>query len=66
MPDNKLQVPDPVKVHAWTAIPPTTWVFQPGDLCPATRVRFSRGTSWLEISFDALTGNVTDETEEFR
>jgi len=60
---NKLQTPDLTKVNAWVDIPPTTWVFQPGELCPATRVRFSRGPAWLEMSFDALTGNMVNETD---
>lgn len=57
-PANKLMGPDPQKPNAWTTIPDTTWIFEPGELCPATRVRFERGPAWLEISFDALTGNV--------
>ena len=62
-PANKLRVPDPQKTNAWIAIPATTWIFQPGELCPATRIRFERGDSYIEMSFDALTGNVVDETE---
>jgi prepilin-type N-terminal cleavage/methylation domain-containing protein len=61
-PPNQLLVPDLHKVNAWIAMPPTSWVFQPGELCPATHVRLARGDAWLEMSFDALTGNVTDET----
>jgi prepilin-type N-terminal cleavage/methylation domain-containing protein len=61
-PANKLMVPDPIKANAWESIPPTTWIFKPGELCPATRVRFSRGEAYVETSFDALTGNVVDET----
>ena len=61
-PANKLMAPDPVKANAWVAMPPTTWVFEAGELCPATRVRFNRGEAYVEISFDALTGNVVDET----
>jgi Tfp pilus assembly protein FimT len=59
---NQLLAPDPVKADSWVAMPPTTWTFQPGELCPATRVRLSRGQAWLEMSFDALTGNVENET----
>ena len=65
-PANKLLAPDPQKANAWMAMPDTTWVFQPGELCPATRVRFERNDSYLEMSFDALTGNVTDETESMQ
>jgi prepilin-type N-terminal cleavage/methylation domain-containing protein len=59
---NKLQVPDPHHTNAWTAMPPTSWFFQPGELCPASRVRLIRGKAWVTMSFDALTGNVADET----
>jgi prepilin-type N-terminal cleavage/methylation domain-containing protein len=60
---NKLLAPDPQKANAWIDMPPgTQWVFQPGELCPATRVRLTRGEAWLEMSFNALTGNVENET----
>jgi prepilin-type N-terminal cleavage/methylation domain-containing protein len=62
-PPNKLLGPDPDKVDAWVPIPPTTWIFQSGELCPATRVRLARGDAWLEMSFDALTGNVENEKD---
>jgi len=62
---SKLLIPDPKKANAWIAIPDTSWVFLPGELCPATRVRLSRGNSWLEMSFNALTGNVENETAYF-
>jgi prepilin-type N-terminal cleavage/methylation domain-containing protein len=62
-PPNQLLAPDPQKADAWIAMPPTSWVFQPGELCPATRVRLSRGNAWLEMSFGALTGNVENETD---
>jgi hypothetical protein len=64
-PRNKLQVPDPDKKNAWVAMPPTSWVFQPGELCPASQVRFSRGDAWLIMSFNALTGNVENESTYF-
>jgi type II secretory pathway pseudopilin PulG len=63
-PDNHLQVPDPQKDKAWIAIPPTQWVFQPGELCPATQVRILRGKAWVALNFGALTGNVENETFE--
>jgi type II secretory pathway pseudopilin PulG len=59
---NKLLAPDPEKTNGWIDMPPTSWVFEPGELCPATRVRLSRGDAWLEMSFGALTGNVENET----
>jgi len=60
-PPNKLLAPDPQKSDAWIDMPPTSWIFQPGELCPATRVRLTRGDAWLEMSFSALTGNVENE-----
>jgi prepilin-type N-terminal cleavage/methylation domain-containing protein len=64
-PANHLQAPDPVKANTWSDIPPTQWIFQPGELCPATRVRFKRGEAYLDMSFGALTGNVEDEGFSF-
>jgi prepilin-type N-terminal cleavage/methylation domain-containing protein len=61
-PPNQLMIPDPVKADSWIAMPDgTQWVFQPGELCPATRVRLKRGEAYLEMSFSALTGNVENE-----
>ena len=62
---NKLLAPDPDKANAWVDMPQTTWTFQPGQLCPATRIRMTRGESWVEMSFSALTGNVENETSFF-
>jgi len=62
---NKLLVPDPEKPNGWVDMPATSWVFKPGQLCPATRVRLSRGEAWLEMSFNPLTGNVENETAYF-
>ena len=64
-PPNKLLAPDPLKANAWVDIPPTSWIFQPGQLCPATRIRMARGDSWIELSFAALTGNVENESTYF-
>jgi len=62
-PPNQWQIADPQKTDAWIAVPDgTQWIFQPGELCPATRVRLKRGDAWLEMSFAALTGNVENET----
>jgi prepilin-type N-terminal cleavage/methylation domain-containing protein len=64
--DNKLLTADPNKTDSWIDMPDnTTWTFQPGELCPATRVRMTRGDSWIEMSFTALTGNVEDEKTYF-
>jgi prepilin-type N-terminal cleavage/methylation domain-containing protein len=60
---NKLQAPDPLKANAWISMPENTqWVFQPGELCQATHVRVARGDAWVEMSFNALTGDVENET----
>jgi type II secretory pathway pseudopilin PulG len=61
-PANKLLIPDPQRANGWITIPAMSWTFRPGELCPATRVRFARGESWIEMSFNALTGNVENET----
>ena len=58
---NRLIVPDPQKPHEWKDLPPTSWLFRPGELCPAGTVRMSRGEAWVELSFNALTGNVENE-----
>jgi len=63
---NKIMVPDPEKLNAWMPIPETRWLFQPGELCPATRVRISHGDSWLEMNFNPLTGNVENEDTYFQ
>ncbi len=61
-PAKKLLAPDATKVASWDPMPDNTqWAFEPGELCPATRVRFERGEAWVELSFNALTGNVEDE-----
>jgi Tfp pilus assembly protein PilE len=62
---NAIFVPDPKKTNAWIAVPPTSWVFQPGELCPASRVRVARGNGWMELNFNALTGNVENEASSF-
>lgn len=61
----KLEAPDAHKLHVWIPMEPTSWVFLPGELCPAPRVRFSRGEAYVEMSFNALTGDVEDETSYF-
>lgn len=58
---NKIIVPDPDHTDKWIDMPQTTWTFQPGQLCPATKVRMTRGDSWVEMTFSALTGNVEKE-----
>jgi prepilin-type N-terminal cleavage/methylation domain-containing protein len=58
---NVFQLPDAHKKNAWETIDHVTWTFQSADLCPLPRVRLSRGNAWIEMSFNALTGNVEDE-----
>jgi len=60
-----LQLPDPEKPKAWLPVLSASWLFRPGELCPAPRVRFIRGDAWLELSFNALTGNVENEDSYF-
>jgi type II secretory pathway pseudopilin PulG len=64
-PSNKFLVPNPDKTGEWIPVTATSWFFQPGDLCRVSRVRLSRGKAWMELSFNALTGNVEDETTYF-
>jgi prepilin-type N-terminal cleavage/methylation domain-containing protein len=64
-PPNKLLVLDPEKPNGWVNMPATPWIFKPGQLCPASRVRVARGDSWLEMSFNPLTGNVESEATYF-
>jgi prepilin-type N-terminal cleavage/methylation domain-containing protein len=64
-PADRLVIPDPKKPSVWISMPDTSWIFQPGDLCPATRVRMTRGDAWVEMSFNALTGNVENEAAYF-
>lgn len=59
---NKLMAPDPKKEGAWIDMPEgSSWTFQPGELCPATHVRIERGDAYIELTFNALTGNVESE-----
>jgi hypothetical protein len=51
----------PFKEGAWP------WVFSPSGLCEPTRVRWGRtGGGWLEMSIHPLTGEMSQETYEFR
>jgi prepilin-type N-terminal cleavage/methylation domain-containing protein len=59
---NTLKFPDATKKNAWNALPTASWTFQPDGLCPLPRVRFERGASYVELSFNALTGDVEDES----
>jgi type II secretion system protein H len=58
---NGFQLPDAKKKNAWEAVSAEHWTFQPAALCPLPRVRLTRGNAWIEMSFNALTGNVEDE-----
>lgn len=59
---NIFVVPDSHKPGGWEAMPATSWIFKPGNLCPATKVRLVRGQAWLELNFNGLTGNVESES----
>jgi type II secretion system protein H len=58
---NGFELPDATKKNAWEAASAEHWMFQPAGLCPLPRVRLLRGKAWIEMSFNALTGNVEDE-----
>jgi prepilin-type N-terminal cleavage/methylation domain-containing protein len=64
---NKLQVPDPSKTDGWMDMPGdgVQWIFQPGELCPASKIRIVRGDAYLEMDFGALTGGVDTEKYYF-
>ncbi len=64
-PSTKLLVPNPEKVGTWIPLTTTSWLFKPGELCHVSRLRLLRGQAWMEMSFNALTGNVEDETTYF-
>jgi hypothetical protein len=62
---NQLEEPNARQPNAWSAMSPTTWTFTAGELCPVPRIRMTRGKSWLEVSFNALTGNEEDSAAYF-
>lgn len=62
---NKILSPDPDKPRSWRPLPSITWIFQPGELCPLPRLRLVRGTAWLEMNFNPLTGNTENEQSSF-
>jgi prepilin-type N-terminal cleavage/methylation domain-containing protein len=62
---NKLLLPDPEGHGRWQPIESAQWVFRPGELCPARQICFTRGEARLEVTFNALTGNVEDERSIF-
>ena len=62
---NKLEEPNARQPSTWSAMSPTTWTFKAGQLCPVPRIRLARGKSWLEVSFNALTGNEEDSASYF-
>jgi prepilin-type N-terminal cleavage/methylation domain-containing protein len=59
---NGLKLPDATKKDKWESLPAVTWLFQPQGLCPLPRVRLERGSAYLEMSFNALTGDVENES----
>jgi type II secretion system protein H len=58
---NVLKFPDAEKKNVWETLPSVNWTFEPSGLCPLPRVRLQRGAAYLEMSFNALTGDVEDE-----
>jgi hypothetical protein len=64
---NKLQIPDPSKANGWMDVPDAgqEWAFEPGQLCPADKVRIVRGDAYLEMDFAALTGAIDEEKSYF-
>ncbi len=58
---NGFLLPDAKKKDTWDPVSSERWTFQPSNLCPLPRVRLARGRAWIEMSFNALTGNVEDE-----
>ena len=59
---NAIKFPDEEKKNAWETLPSVTWTFDPAGLCPLPRVRLERGDAYIELSFNALTGDVEDES----
>lgn len=41
------------------------WIFQPSGLCEPVTVRFEDGRGWMEVTFDALTAGLADESYYF-
>ncbi len=62
---NQIQLPDPEKPKHWLPVTATSWLFRPGALCPAPRVRLVRGNAWVVLGFNALTGNAEEEDAFF-
>lgn len=58
---NVLKFLNAEKKNAWENLPAAHWLFEPAGLCPLPRVRLERGAAYIEMSFNALTGNVEDE-----
>ena len=56
-----LKFPDATKKDTWESLSTGRWVFQPRGLCPLPRVRLEQGSAYLEMSFNALTGDVEDQ-----
>ena len=59
---NVLQFPDAEKKDGWETLPTVSWTFEPDGLCPLPRLRLQRGAAYIEMSFNALTGGVEDES----
>ena len=61
--DNALKLPDATTSRKWDTLTTVSWTFEPDGLCPLPRLRFERGDSYIEMGFNALTGDVEDEAE---
>jgi type II secretion system protein H len=59
---NVIKFPDAEKKNVWETLPSVAWTFDPAGLCPLPRVRLERGDAYIEMSFNALTGDVEDES----
>ncbi len=58
---DQLWIPNPRQPSQWIPMPAFSCVFLPGALCPAMHIRLTRGPAFLEMRFNALTGNVESE-----
>ena len=56
-----LELPRADKPGSWDAAPSMRWTFMPAGLCPLPRLRLQEGSAYVEMDFNALTGNVENE-----
>jgi hypothetical protein len=38
------------------------WIFQPTGLCEPVTVRIEEDDAWMQVTFDALTAGIADES----